>query len=112
MLTYVLRGSTTFSYGESHGTLAEWGLNNVEACVIVHDWTKNFIQIIKGFTDWKDAAAKILQHEQSEHHQKAHEELYIWQVQDVGELLSSSSVRKKVENRIMLDANYVLDSSF
>ena len=57
----------------------------------------------KGFTNWKDGAAKILQHEQSEHHREAYKELYILphRVRDVGEMIDPGHARDKAENRKM-----------
>ena len=59
------------------------------------------MQITTGFTNWKDGVAKFRQHEQSEHHREAHEEIYILpkQVRDIGEHLDSAHASEKLENR-------------
>ena len=54
--------------------------------------------------NWKDGAAKILQHKQSEHHREAHDELYVLprQVRDVSKYLDSKHASNKAENSKIL----------
>ena len=61
-------------------------------------------QITTGFSNWKDGASRILQHQQSEQHKEAHDELYILpgQTRDVGEILNTELAVQKVENSKIL----------